>query len=209
MDKINAYDKLSSVEYTYLEKKHKALETIAKMLINRNVVDTSVENIYDNFKKSLDTNNDEIATYNYNSISYKVKFIQRQVQTIKKTPEIEVFLEEHAKHYKFLIVSGINEKVKKFLSSVINLEIFTLSEIIINVIDHYLVPKHKLLTSTEKDKLIKEYELKNKDLPRIYISDIISRYYNAQIGDIFEIERYSPISGYSTFYRLVVPGIIS
>lgn len=204
-----SYEKLTSIEYSYNEKKHLALITISKMLITRGLIDETPKIIIDKLLKSLEINKDDISIYNdtKNNINYVIKFINRGIQTLKKNPDVEKFLDDYKTSYKFLIVLGTSPKVQKFLNNIQNLEMFLLSEVIVNIIDHYLQPKFKILKD-DKEKLYSEYNIKNKDIPRMLVTDPIARYYNAKIGDIFEIERYSGISGYSISYRIVIAGQI-
>ena len=76
----------------------------------------------------------------------------------------------------------------------------------INLIDHNIIPKHELLKNKDKENFINLNKSDLNKLPRIFKYDPISRYYNAQIGDIFRILRPSITSGYSIIYRIVVNG---
>ena len=95
----------------------------------------------------------------------------------------------------------LEDKYKK------NIELFSFTELNIDVISHILVPKHILLSEDEKNKLLTLY--KEDDLPKIKINDRIARYYNAKNGDIFKIIRNNMMgrnrtSGSGIYYRKVV-----
>ena len=47
------------------------------------------------------------------------------------------------------------------------IEIFHDKELLVDITEHKLVPEHKLLTSLEKEELLKRYRLKESQLPRI------------------------------------------
>jgi DNA-directed RNA polymerase I, II, and III subunit RPABC1 len=82
-------------------------------------------------------------------------------------------------------------------------EVFYYDELIINRVYHRLVPKHTLITDAEKRELLGTYDIKDTQLPRILITDFVSRYYGAKIGDIFRIQRPSPSTGVTIAYRIV------
>ncbi|BFI73463.1 DNA-directed RNA polymerase subunit H (EC 2.7.7.6) [Nanoarchaeota archaeon] len=74
----------------------------------------------------------------------------------------------------------------------------------IDITKHYLVPKHELLSEEEKQELLKKYNIRLSDLPRIKISDPAIKNLGAKPGDIVKIIRNSPTAGESVYYRVVV-----
>ena len=78
------------------------------------------------------------------------------------------------------------------------IEFFLFEELRFNITKHTLVPKHVLLDTKESAEIIEYYG--KKFLPQIKQKDPISRYFNADIGQIFRIYR---IEG-GVFYRLVI-----
>jgi len=75
-----------------------------------------------------------------------------------------------------------------------------------NIFDHALVPKHEILTSEEREKLLAEYRVPPYLLPRIKVSDPAVKAIGARPGDILRIIRESPTAGKYTAYRYVVEG---
>ena len=67
-----------------------------------------------------------------------------------------------------------------------------------------IIPEHQLLNEEEKSELLSKYN--ELSLSAILDTDMMARYYNAQIGDIFRIIRPSVTSGNSIFYRRVHHG---
>ena len=84
-----------------------------------------------------------------------------------------------------------------------NDEIFLMSELIFNRTKHRLVPKHVLLTETEKREILTTYDCRDTQIPRMVTTDYVARYFGAKAGDMFKIYRPSPSSGMYITYRVV------
>ena len=66
------------------------------------------------------------------------------------------------------------------------------------------IPEHQLIGEDEKKELLEKFS--EQELGRIFISDIMARYYGAKIGDIFRIIRPSFTAGKNIYYRRVING---
>lgn len=75
-----------------------------------------------------------------------------------------------------------------------------------NIFDHILVPKHEIVKSEEKKKLLLEYRVQPYQLPRLKASDPAAKAIGAKPGDIVKIIRDSPTAGKYVSYRYVVEG---
>jgi len=75
-----------------------------------------------------------------------------------------------------------------------------------NIFNHEFVPKHEILTSEEKEKILEKYRVKPYQLPRIKASDPAAEAIGARPGDMIRIIRESPTAGKYIAYRYVVEG---
>jgi DNA-directed RNA polymerase subunit H len=71
-------------------------------------------------------------------------------------------------------------------------------------IQHVLIPKHKKLSEKEKKELLESYKITINELPSIHKSDPALAGIDVEVGDVVKIERNSPTSGKTVFYRGVV-----
>lgn len=84
------------------------------------------------------------------------------------------------------------------------IETFTEAELIIDITEHELVPQHELLTVDEKASILREFGIKETQLPKMTVVDPISRYYGLEKGDVMKIIRPSETSGRYDSYRIVI-----
>jgi DNA-directed RNA polymerase subunit H (RpoH/RPB5) len=107
--------------------------------------------------------------------------------------------------------SGTMENLK--FKERIKFTIFLGDHLLFNITKHFLVPKHKLISKKEFQELMESKEKGFvQNLPKIYDSDPISRYYGAKVGQIFKITRETladdSMVKTDIFYRHVIPEVI-
>ena len=101
-------------------------------------------------------------------------------------------------------INKISEKIIKLINnSKFNIELFNEKELLFNVTKHELVPKHSVISETQKIKLLKTYRINQSQLPRILVTDPVIRYYGLKKGQVVKITRESETAGYYLNYRLI------
>jgi len=90
-----------------------------------------------------------------------------------------------------------------------NVEYIPTELVMLNVLEHELVPKHRILTEDEIKDLLEKLQITKSQLPSIMIDDPVAKIIGAHVGDVIEIIRKSKTAGTTTAYRHVVRNIDS
>jgi DNA-directed RNA polymerase subunit H (RpoH/RPB5) len=83
-------------------------------------------------------------------------------------------------------------------------QIISIPQLLINIIDHRDVPKHEVMDEKEKQELLEKYGIKDSNIPIILRDDALARYLGLTPGEVVRILRPSPTSGTYTSYRICV-----
>ena len=187
---------------------------IIKMFFLRGYINE--ENLQKSIKKLVDQENDDYeytltldVDTNYNTtIKDKqiiIKLFDYKISSINKTSPIGEFITKYNSSYKFIIVDDINSKSVKIISGYSTpCEIFKTSELMLCIVEHTLVPNHKVLTKEESNTVLNEYCARKRDMPLILTTDPIARFYNMKPDEICRITRPSILTVEAPFYRIVV-----
>ncbi len=75
------------------------------------------------------------------------------------------------------------------------------------VTDHFLVPKHEILSADEKQQILSEYNATEDQFPFLFNTDPVVKEIGAMPGDMIKITRISDTAGETLYYRFVVEAI--
>lgn len=101
-----------------------------------------------------------------------------------------------------IVRQGLTPSAKQAIKNV--MEDFLESEMLINIIEHELVPQHILLTTEEKEELLARYQVQESQLMKLLSTDPVARYYGYNKGQVIKIIRNSDTAGRYVTHRLVV-----
>lgn len=176
---------------------------ILKMLNRRNLID-DVEKSFNiivgdiNLKAIIEislNNNTKCSIYSINV----------KLNSIAQGTPFDDYLSNNLDIHKIVILKDPAKKVlKQILSEYKNTEFFFEHEMLEDIPSKIFIPKHIILNEFEKEELASKYG--EIELSIIFDTDMMSRYFNAKIGDIFKIIRPNMSSGTSIFYRRVAHG---
>jgi len=74
----------------------------------------------------------------------------------------------------------------------------------LNVLEHVMVPDHKIMGEDEVLELLARYNITTEQLPKIYHDDPAVREIGANADDVIRVVRTSHTAGRAEAYRLVI-----
>jgi len=180
--------------------------------MNRVVRQTIHEMLVDRGFDTIETDNVDriVASSTANDKRLLVYFIYDPKVSVKNMKNIREMLDDDPTKYVGLILvykATITSFAKQFIATDVNdlnVQVFSESELSFNVTKHELVPKHEILSQSEKSAVVARYKTGLRYFPLILSTDPVARYYGALPGIMIKITRDSPTAGIYTLYRVVV-----
>ena len=120
-------------------------------------------------------------------------------EVLKKTDDLIIIMRDEP-----------NETIQKTLKNIweqdgIFVTIFNIKRLQFNILEHSLVPTHKILTDLERTEIYKTYHIKdNLSLPEISRFDPVALAICMRPGQVCEILRQSAVALSSKYYRICV-----
>tara|TARA_B100000900_G_C20545122_1_gene702190 strand:- start:341 stop:949 length:609 start_codon:yes stop_codon:yes gene_type:complete len=196
---------LTNVKYTEKELNQIIIKNLLKMFKRRLIV-SDEETTYEQIKETL-VPNKTIKIKLDNGNNGLIYIINGKVTSVTQNSPIDEFLSSNTNLQKFVIIKDPSKKTfKQITENYPNSEMFFQHEFLEDIPSKDIIPNHVLLNDIEKEELLENIQIRN--LKRIYTTDMMSRYFNAKIGDIFRIDRLNITSGKAVDYRVVVQGKI-
>ena len=110
----------------------------------------------------------------------------------------------------FIIVSKdkINASTQNLVDKIFKtddkyINVYNVHDYLFNILDHEMVPNHRILNSEEKNAIIKRYNItKDSEFPEISRFDPVAKVIGIRPGELCEITRSSPMAVKTLYYRL-------
>ena len=193
---------LANVEINNKEMINIILSNLSKMFMRRSYTDTT-DILNDSIIKEMQEN--KTANFKLGDMKISINVMNQEIKNISSNSPIDEYLSKNLDTNKFLIVKYFSKKTYKQVNDeYTNAEIFSIYEFLEDIPSKNFIPDHVLIDGINREELLKSFSI--KELGRINSTDIMARYYGAKINDIFRISRPNISSGYSIYYRVVIPG---
>ena len=85
-----------------------------------------------------------------------------------------------------------------------SVEIFMEHMLLSDVIDYVLQPYYEQLSAVEKTEFLEAYKVTEIQIPKIYVTDPVAKYFNMKIGDVIRIKRSNELAGINVAYRIAI-----
>ena len=189
-----------NVEYNNKEINEIIMKNITKMLFRRKLI-KSWSNTYNSLENVANKSIFTIELDDKSNIS--VYLVNAKLTSIVQKTPLDEFLSNNIDIHKIIIAKDVAKKVvKQIVSEYKNAEFFFEYEMLEDIPSKSFIPEHHLLDNDERKELLSKFS--ENELAKIFLTDMMSRYYGAKIGDIFRIVRPSSTAGKSIHYRKVV-----
>lgn len=196
-----------NVEYSTKELNKIVIENVLNMLSRRKLLKSPAEAMKKLGDDFLNKPIFEVALDNKTVIGsvVSINLVNAKLSSIVQKTPLDDYLSNNVDVHKIIICKDVAKKVvKQIVSEYKNAEFFFESEMLEDIPSKVFMPEHQLLQEDEKKELFDKYA--EAELARMFVTDMMARYYSAKVGDVFRIIRPSFTAGKNVFYRRVVNG---
>ena len=167
-----------------------------------NEVHTMKENSQLDMLVNNTSNNSKVYVKYHISKKIQTNYIYGYIEDIFNIDEVLT------KNDKLIIIvnDNINDSIKKYIEEIFNegyfIITFTLEELSYNILNHILVPPHRILSEEETKEIKEKYNvMSNNKFPEISRFDPVAKVIGIRPGEVCEITRKSKTAITSKFYR--------
>ena len=207
---------MSSTYNPLIQKIYKSRITILEILKRRgykvedydNFTSNHIQTMYANKQLDLLLENEETGKKIYIKYHLGKKLGEKTLyEFIDDLYDMEDILTEKD-DFIIVIKEKMNDTHKKLLEEIYSkdnkyVNIFNLHNFLYNILDHHLVPEHKIIEDEVKEEVKKQYNMKSDyEFPQISRFDPVALAIGLRPGKVCEITRKSPTSIESKYYRL-------
>tara|TARA_B110000261_G_C13095563_1_gene361687 strand:- start:54 stop:689 length:636 start_codon:yes stop_codon:yes gene_type:complete len=201
---------------TTISKIFKSRKILLNILEKRNFIVDDYSNFGINEIQIMSLNNQlDMLINNKNGKKIYVKYHSNKLRDTHINEYIDDLfnIEEHLKkdNDELLIIikdQRINKTLEEYMNYIfvkdeIYVNIINIQEILFNILNHVMVPEHKILTNKEKEFIYNKYNImEDNELPEISRFDPVAKIIGLRPGELCEITRASKTSITSKYYRL-------
>jgi DNA-directed RNA polymerase subunit H (RpoH/RPB5) len=157
--------------------------------------DTSSKKIY--IKYHLETRLSDKHVYEYLEDLFGEDDDDDEDKTLKNRDEFIIVSKDKINASTQNLVDKIFKTDDKYIN------VYNVHDYLFNILDHEMVPNHRILNSEEKKEIINRYNVtKDSEFPEISRFDPVAKVIGIRPGELCEITRSSPMAVKTLYYRL-------
>lgn len=84
------------------------------------------------------------------------------------------------------------------------LQIFYIKTLLFDITKHSFVPEYRILSSEEKQDVMKKFKIDDKKCPQIKVNDPLGSFYGIKVGQMIETKYHSDTNGVTISYRICI-----
>ncbi|CAF2112399.1 hypothetical protein Bca4012_095487 [Brassica carinata] len=203
-------DPSSEESHRYYLARRNALEMLRDRGYEVSLEDTnlSLQDFRTVYGERPDVDRLRISAHHRSDSSNKVKVVffgtsKVKVNTIRSVAA-EILSQETITGLILVLQNQVTDKALKAIELfTFKVEIFQITDLLVNLTKHVLSLRHRVLTDGEKKALLKHFNIEEKQLPRISKKDAVVRYYGLEKGQVVKVSYRGELTESYVAYRCV------
>jgi len=178
-------------------------EGLALPLAEEEMLRRTIQKFEDDGYSIVRSGKELIGTYEDEKIIIKVITSEKSIGVSEIRSLLKRAEKEKANEVHIVSDAPLTPQAKKVVAEE-GIRYMSMRNVLIDILQHELVPKHEILSEDEKARLANELKIELSQLPKIRRTDPVIKILGGKPGDVVRIYRRSPTAGTSIYYRLVV-----